>query len=100
MKLFHILRGVASGLMTPKTFALFFDWFYPDYYQIIAKALNAFLHDDELLLTIFKFLAEIVNNRSSRLRIETWNINGIYAFKDTAKIVIRYLQLNDNLKSK
>jgi exportin-7 len=88
MKLFNILRGIVSGLNSNKHFALFFEWFYPDYFQVINKSLNAFIEDDELVLTIFKFLAEIVNNRSSRLRFDTWNINGLIAFKETAKILI------------
>ena len=44
--------------------------------------------DDEMILTIFKFLGEIVNNRCSRLRFDTWNINGLIVFKEAAKITI------------
>lgn len=61
--------------------------------------MNLYINDDELLLLIFKFLQELVNNRSQRLRFDSWNINGLYAFKDSAKIVIRYLQITNNLKN-
>lgn len=74
-----------------KHFALFFDWFYPDYFQIITKALNVFLDDDEVVITIFKFLCEMMNNRCSRLRFDAWNINGLIVFKESAKIVIQFL---------
>jgi exportin-7 len=89
-----------NGLNTQKNFGLFFDWFYPEYFPIIAKALNGFIHDDEMVLMIFKFLAEIVNNRCSRLRFDTWNINGLIVFKEAAKISIQYLQWTDGLVSK
>jgi exportin-7 len=92
------LKGIVSGLNSNKHFGLFFEWFYPDYFNIINKALSAFIDDDELVLCIFKFLAELVNNRSSRLRFDTWNINGLIAFKETAKIMIQFFKYYDLLK--
>jgi len=88
MKLFYILRGIVSGLNSCKHFALFFDWFYPDHFGIITKALIAFIDDDDLVLVIFKLLCEMVNNRCSRLRFDAWNINGLIVFKESAKIVV------------
>jgi exportin-7 len=88
MKLFHILRGIVHGLNTQKNFALFFDWFYPEFFPIIGKTLTALIGDDDMVLVIFKFLAELVNNRCSRLRFDTWNINGLIVFKEASKISI------------
>ncbi len=42
----------------------------------------------------------MVNNRCSRLRFDTWNINGLIAFKESAKIIIKYLEISDNLNKK
>jgi hypothetical protein len=39
MKLFYILKGIVNGMTSSRTFALFFDWFYPDYFPIIGNAL-------------------------------------------------------------
>lgn len=100
MKLFFILKGIVHGLNTQKYFALFFDWFYPEYFPIIGRGLTAFIHDDEVVLVIFKFLAELVNNRCSRLRFDTWNINGLVVFKEAAKISIQYLQWTECLTTK
>jgi exportin-7 len=88
IKLFYILKGIVQGLTSSRNFALFFDWFYPDYFSIIGKALTAFIEDDEVVLVIFKFIGELVNNRCSRLRFDTWNINGLIVFKESAKITI------------
>lgn len=89
-----------NALTSSRHFGLFFDWFYPDNFAIIGKTLEAYIGDDEVVLVIFKFLAEIVNNRCSRLRFDTWNINGLIVFKEAAKITIQYLELCDNLNSK
>jgi len=70
MKLFFILRGITSGLTTSKSYALFFDWFYPDKYQLVSRSMNAFIEDDEVVMAILKFLGEMVENRCSRLRFD------------------------------
>lgn len=82
------MKGIVHGLNTQRTFALFFDWFYPEYFPIIGKALECYLSDDEVVLIIFKFLSELVNNRCSRLRFDSWNINGLVSFKEASKISI------------
>ena len=89
MKLFYILRGIVRGCNNSKTFNLFFDWFYPNYFSpIIEGSLNAFHADDEVVLVTFKFLTELVMNRQNRVRFDTWNINGLIVFKETAKYVV------------
>lgn len=45
-------------------------------------------------------LCELVNNRNNRVRFETWNINGLIVFKESAKYVIKLLQVWDSLKAK
>lgn len=88
MKLFYILRGVARGLHSKENFALFFDWFYPDYMNhIIEGSLNAFYDDDEVVIVILKFLTELVYSRNNRLRFDTWTINGLIVFKESAKYI-------------
>jgi len=84
-----VLRGVLRGLNQAKNFNIFFDWFYPQYLSVIVEgALNAFYDDDEVVLVCLKFLTELVNNRNNRVRFDTWNINGLVVFKETAKYVI------------
>lgn len=88
-KLFYILRGILRGLNNSKVFNLFFEWFYPDYFALVVEgALNAFYDDDEVVNVTFKFLTELVLSRNNRLRFDTWSINGLIVFKETAKYVI------------
>lgn len=101
MRLFYILRGIVRGCNSSKTFNLFFDWFYPHYFSpVIEGALNAFHTDDEVVLVIFKFLTELVLNRQNRVRFDTWNINGLIVFKETAKYAVQLLQLWDCFRKK
>ena len=62
--------------------------------------LNAFYEDDEVVHMSLKVLTEFVNNRSNRMRFDTWNINGLVVFKESAKYVIKLLQLWDCLQTK
>jgi hypothetical protein len=101
MKLFYILRGIMRGLHSKDHFALFFDWFYPDYFShVVEGALNAFFEDDEVTVVVLKFLTEMVFSRNNRLRFDTWTINGLIVFKETAKYLTQLLKLYECLKAK
>ena len=88
MRLFYILRGVCQGCTYQKTFNVFFDWLYPKYFAaIIEGTLNAFHADEEVVYSTLNFMRELVFNRNNRVRFDTWSINGLIVFKETAKYV-------------
>ena len=92
IKIFYILRGILRGMTNSKTFNLFFDWFYPQYLgAIIEGTLNSFYQDDQVVSVVLKFMTELVLNRNNRVRFDTWNINGLTVFKETAKYVVQLL---------
>ena len=45
-------------------------------------------------------LDELLDNQSNRLRFDTWNVNGLIIFKETANFMINYLDLYKCLKAK
>jgi exportin-7 len=101
IKLLSILRGVMSGLLNNRVFNQFLDWFHPGYLSLVMEGtLNAFYEDDEVVHCCINFLTEFVSNRSNRMRFDTWNINGLVVFKESAKYIIKLLQLWDSLNSK
>lgn len=103
LRLFHILRGLFKGAFTHKNFSILFDWFYPDYFGIIKKCLNAYIQepcDDEVVLLILKFLGDLVDNSSNRLRFDTWSINGLIVYKEGATLIIQFLELFNCLQKK
>lgn len=93
IRVFYILRGLFSGAFTHKNFSLLFDWFYPQHFEIIEKSLAAFI-DDNLILLILKFLQELLDNSTNRLRFDTWNINGLIIFKESSKFMIQLMDLH------
>ena len=56
--------------------------------------------DDEVVLVTFKFLTELVMNRGNRVRFDTWNINGLIVFKETAKYAVQLMTLWDCFRAK
>jgi hypothetical protein len=96
-RLFTILRGLFRGATSHKNFALLFDWFYPEYFGIVKKCMTVYLEppcDDEIVLQILKFLHDLVDNSSNRLRFDTWSINGLIVYKETSSFVIEFMELS------
>jgi hypothetical protein len=101
VKLFHILRGIVRGLNQAKHFNLFFEWFHPNFFSpIMEGTLNAFYQDDEVVHCCLKLLVELVRNSFNRLKYEAWNINGLVGFKESAKYVVKLLQVWGCLEQK
>jgi exportin-7 len=91
IRLFYILRGLFRGAVTHKNFSILFDWFYPDYFGVVKKCLSCFIMDpcdDEVVLLILKFIGDLVDNSSNRLRFDTWSINGLIVYKEGASFII------------
>ena len=49
---------------------------------------------------VFKFLTELVFNRNNRIRFDTWSIDGLIVFKETAKYVVQLMTLWDCMQKK
>jgi exportin-7 len=94
LRVFYILRGLFHGATQHKNFALLFDWLYPEYFGIVKKCLTVYIEpvcDDNIVLLIFKFLHELVDNSSSRLRFDTWSINGLIVYKESASFMVQFM---------
>ena len=103
LRLFNILRGLFRGAITYKNFSLLFDWFYPDYFSIIKKCMNVYIEgpcDDDVVLLILKFLHDLVDNSSNRLRFDTWSINGLIVFKESSTFITQFLEIYGCLSKK
>ncbi|CAG8693128.1 4908_t:CDS:10, partial [Dentiscutata heterogama] len=87
--IFRDLRGFLSAIQGRKNFLIFFEWFYPNYMQILCRALEAW-SDDVLAITILKFFLEFVNNRTQRLNFDISSPNGILLFRETSKVISTY----------
>jgi len=52
---------------------------------MIEGTLNAFFEDDEVTIVILKFLAELVFSRNNRFKFDTWAVEPLIVFRETAK---------------
>lgn len=91
LKLIFLLRGVASGFVSPKLFTSFFDWFYPTYFKIIARVFNCFSDDLYVLSALFKFLRELLDNQTNRLKFDSSSTTGFYLFKEISNLMSEFL---------
>ena len=94
MRVFYVLRGLFKGASTHKNFSMLFDWFYPEFHGVINHCLTAFEKwpcDDDVVALILKFVLDLVDNSSNRLRFYTWSINGLIVYKEGASFVIKFL---------
>lgn len=97
---FNILRGLFKGALTNRSFSILFDWFYPQYFGIIRKCIQAYITNEKLMRLIFKFLGDLLNNTSNRIRFDAWNVNGLIVFKEAQGIMKEYMILYDCLDPK
>jgi len=86
--LFRDLRGFTMSCTQKRNFWLFFDWIYP-YHEVILRAIES-NYDHPVAITILRFIAELANNRSSRLNFEITSANGILLFREISKIICTY----------
>ena len=95
------MRGILRGIQGSRGFNQFFEWFHPKYFSTLIEAtLNAFYSDDEVVHVCIKLLAELADNKTNRLKFDMWNINGLIVFKETAKYIIKLMQVWDCLGNK
>ena len=96
IRAFQILRGLFSGANTHSNFALLFDWLYPENFGIVKKCLTVYSEgpcDDDIVILILKFLRGLVDNSSGRLRFDTWSINGLIVYKESASLMTQIMEL-------
>ncbi|RUS35341.1 hypothetical protein BC938DRAFT_471836 [Jimgerdemannia flammicorona] len=87
--IFKDLRGFITPIQSKKNYMAFFDWFYPDRMPVLIHGLQAW-GDDRLAITLLKFFAELVHNKSQRLNFEISSPNGILLFRETSKVLTTY----------
>jgi hypothetical protein len=54
--------------------------------------MSAFIKDDEICYLILKFLNDLLDNQSNRLKFDTWNVNGLIIFKESCNLMSLYMQ--------
>lgn len=95
LRICYILSGVVQGFTTADSFNQFFDWFYPGNFRIITEIFKHFSHDNAVLKALFKLMAELLDNKTHRLKADQSSISGFLLFKEVAAILLEYFKFVD-----
>lgn len=86
------LRGVICTMSNRRTYALFFEWLYPQYTPVLLKICEVFSEAGvpEVTTVLLKFYAEFVHNKSQRIVFDSSSPNGILLFREASRILVTY----------
>ncbi|KAG0358839.1 Exportin 7 [Gamsiella multidivaricata] len=90
---FKDLRGFVTSISNRRQFNLFYEWFYPAYAPIAARAIEIW-PQNELAIAILRFWHEFATNKSSRVTFDSSSPNGILLFRETRyKGIMLYFEI-------
>ena len=98
LRIIYILNGVAQGFTTPDSFSQFFDWIYPENFGIISEIFNKWWEDKKIMKALFKLMAELLDNKTHRLKADQSSISGFILFKEISSILIDYFKFIEMFK--
>ena len=84
------LRGLTIATNSRRTYAMLFEWLYPEHMPLIKRTLEAYTDTPEVTTPLLKFFAEFVLNKTQRLAFEASSPNGIKLFWETSKIIVTH----------
>ncbi|KAK7393039.1 hypothetical protein VNO78_21490 [Psophocarpus tetragonolobus] len=84
------LRGIAMATNSRRTYGFLFDWLYPAHMPLLLKGISHYAVIPEVTTPLFKFMAELVLNKSQRLNFDSSSPNGILLFREVSKLVVAY----------
>ncbi|KAI8064521.1 armadillo-type protein [Gongronella butleri] len=87
--IFFDLNGFLQPIITRRCFDFFYDWFWPDYANLLMRAMDAWA-PDPVCNCLLIFYTEFLTNRSQRLTFDSSSVNGILMFRQASEIICRY----------
>jgi len=84
------LRGVASSSYNRSSYQIFFDWLYPQHFNILVSVFDRFWDDSFVCVAMLKFLAELCYNKAQRIDFPASSPNGIILFKEMSRVIQLY----------
>ncbi|XP_074643906.1 exportin-7-like [Tubulanus polymorphus] len=84
------LRGVAFAFNTKTSYMMLFDWIYPTYTPILLRAIELWYCDPSVTTPVLKLMAEVAQNRSTRLQFDVASPNGILLFREISQMITAY----------
>ena len=95
------LQGIFSTITSQKHYLIYFEWFI-EKNSILMHCFNYYINEDDVMSSMLKFLAEITNSRSSRIKFNDSSAHGILFFKYVSEVIIgygNYIGINSSVKN-
>ena len=84
------LRGVLSSCTTAKTYVAYFEWLFPQWFELLHRATDVWWDRPAVTSPVLKFMSEVVQNKDSRIAFATSSPNGILLFREASKCICSY----------
>jgi exportin-7 len=84
---FFFLFSFSGSTANNKTFAFFFEWFFPKHWNRLLRMLDACWDLPQFVIPFFRFLSELVLNKSQRINFDVSSPNGLLLFKEVSKCI-------------
>jgi len=84
------LRGLIFAFNTKSSYAMLFDIIYPNFTEVLNKALEVWSHEPAVTTPVLKMMTEMALNRGQRLNFDVSSPNGILLFKEASKFLKTY----------
>jgi len=89
--MFYILIGIMRALDEINKFNIFFEWFYPNTMKLFQNMLNMCPEEVKIHKALLKFMKELTNNATHRLKLD--NVNGFIIFKECCPLITTIINM-------
>ena len=91
------LRGIVDATVSGATFSMFFDWIYENknpqgarFSDVLVRIADVFYDVPSVTTPLLKFVAEFVQNKSTRVAFDSSSPNGILLFRLASEVLVAY----------
>lgn len=92
VRLINCIMGVSKGFSSPKQYNFFFEWFYPNYFEIIKKGFKCFSSDSFVVTSLFELMKELLDTRNNRAKFDASSMTGFLLFKEISSLLLDYFK--------
>lgn len=82
--------GISKGFNQPKQYNFFFEWFYPNYFEIIKKGFKCFSSNTFVVTSIFELMRELLDTWNNWAKFDPASMTGFILFREIANLLLDY----------
>ena len=88
----NCIMGISKGFNQPKQYNFFFEWFYPNYFEIIKKGFKCFSSNSFIITQIFELMRELLDTKNNRGKFDSSSMTGFLLFKEISTLMLDYFR--------